>query len=133
MDLELWIYGLIHLLSPNGPNVVYWPQTPRLRYFLKFHNFIGFILWFWKNEVLFVKNGVRALDLWFDTSSEPKWPKCSFQVPDLKFKNFFEISWIYWIHLMNLEKMRSCSWKLELGFWTYGLIHLGPNWPKCSF
>ena len=26
----------------------------------------------------------------------------------------------YWIHLMILEKMRSCLWKLEPGFWTYG-------------
>ena len=30
-----------------------------------------------KREVLFVKIGVKVLDLWFDTSSWPKWPKCS--------------------------------------------------------
>ena len=31
-----------------------------------------------KNEVLFVKIGARVLDLWLDTSSGPKWPKCGF-------------------------------------------------------
>ena len=45
---------------------------------------------------------------------------------------FFEISWFYWIHVMILEKMSSCLWKLELGFLTNGLISplpkaLGPN------
>ena len=32
---------------------------------------------------------------------------------------------------MILEKMRSCFWKLKVGFWTYDTIHLvgpvGPN------
>ena len=59
----------------------------------------------WENEVLFVKIGARVLDLWLDTSSGPKWPKCTFQVPGPKFKKFFEISWFYWIHLIILEKM----------------------------
>ena len=32
---------------------------------------------------------------------------------------------------MILEKMRSCLWKLQLGFRTYGLIHfLGPSGPN---
>ena len=32
---------------------------------------------------------------------------------------------------MILEKMRSCLWKLEPGFWTYGSIHvLGPSGPN---
>ena len=32
---------------------------------------------------------------------------------------------------MTLEKMRSCLWKLEPGFWTYGWIHvLGPSSPN---
>ena len=39
---------------------------------------------------------------------------------------------------MTMEKMRSCSWKLELGFPTNGLISpfpkaLGPNCPKLVF
>ena len=46
-------------------------------------------------------------------------------------QKFFEILWFYWIHLMILEKMRSCLWKLEPGFWTCGWICLpdpsGPN------
>ena len=40
----------------------------------------------------------------------------------------FEISWLYWIHLMILEKTRFFLWKLERGFWTYGKIRLlGPS------
>ena len=85
----------------------------------------------WENEGLFVNITARVLDIWFDTSSRPKWPKCSFWVPDPKVKKFFEISWFYWIPLMILEKMMACLWKLQLWFWTYGLIHLldpsGPN------
>ena len=39
---------------------------------------------------------------------------------------------------MVLEKIRSCLWKLELGFLTNGLISplsnvLGPNCPKLGF
>ena len=30
----------------------------------------------------------------------------------------------FFIHLMILEKMKSCLWKLEPGFWTYGWIRL---------
>ena len=37
------------------------------------------------------------------------------------------------IHLMILEKMRFCLYKLEPGFWNYGLIHpLGPMGPNCN-
>ena len=45
----------------------------------------------WKNEVLFVKIGVRIPDLWLDTSSGPKWPKFSLQTPGPTGKTFFEI------------------------------------------
>ena len=31
-----------------------------------------------KNEALFVKIRIRVLDLWLDTSSGSKWPKCDF-------------------------------------------------------
>ena len=84
-----------------------------------------------KNEGLFVKIAASALDIWLDTSSGPRWLKCSFRVPDPKVKKFFEISWFYWIYLMILEKMRSCLWKIELVFWAYGLICLlGPSDPN---
>ena len=57
--------------------------------------------------------------------------KCSFWVLNPKVKKFFEISWFYSIHLMILEKMRSCLWGLQLGFWTNGLIgFLGPSGPN---
>ena len=46
-------------------------------------------------------------------------------------RHFFEILWFYWIFPMILEKMRSCLWKLESGFRTYGWIHLqGPSGPN---
>ena len=48
------------------------------------------------NEVLFMKIVAIVLDIWLDT----------FPVP--KVKKFFEISLFYWIHVMILEKMRSC-------------------------
>ena len=49
--------------------------------------------------------GPRVLDLRLDTSFGPKWPKHSLQAPDPKVKEFFEISWFDWIHIMILEKM----------------------------
>ena len=58
---------------------------------------------FEKNEVLFVKTGVRVLELWLETFSEPKLPKCSFEAPHRKVKKSFEISQFYWIHLIILE------------------------------
>ena len=44
---------------------------------------------------------------------------------------FFEISWFQWKQLMILDKMRSCMWKLILGFRSYCLICLlGPSGPN---
>ena len=86
---------------------------------------------FRKSEVLFVKIEVRVLDLWLDTSSGPKWPKCNFYAIDPKVNKFFKTSWFYWIGLMILDRMRSFLWKLELGLWTYSLIYLlGPSGPN---
>ena len=69
-------------------------------------------------------------DIWLDTSSGPKWPRCSFRVSEPKVKKFLEISWFYWINLMILEEMVVCLWKLLPWFWTYGLIRLlGPGSP----
>ena len=39
----------------------------------------------------------------------------------------FEISWFYCVHFMLLEKMRSCLWKLEPGFWTYAVVKTRKN------
>ena len=131
LQLGFWSYGLIRLLSPSGTNVVSWPQTPRSNFFWDFMILLDSSHDSRENEVLFVKVIAIVLDIWLDTSFGPKWPKCSFWVPDPKVKKFFEISWFYWIHLMILEKMRSCLWKLQLGFWTYGLIcFLGPSGPN---
>ena len=46
LEPGFWTYGWICLLGPSGPNVVFRSQAPRSRHFLRFHNFIGFILWF---------------------------------------------------------------------------------------
>ena len=186
MKLWFWTYGLIRLLGPSGPDVISGSQTPRSKFFLRFHELIGFISWFlskwwpicencsygsghmpwyvfwaqvaqmwftgpraqgqnifwdfiiWfdlshgssENDGLFFKIAATALNIWLDTSFGHKWPKYSFQVADPKGKIFFEIYWFYWIHLMILEKMMSCLWKLHVWFWTYGLIGLlGTNGP----
>ena len=44
----LWTYDWICLLGPSGTKVVSRSQTPKSRYFLRFHYFIGFISWFLK-------------------------------------------------------------------------------------
>ena len=49
LELRLWTDGLICLLGPSGPNVVSRHQTQRSRSFLRYHDFIGFILWVWRN------------------------------------------------------------------------------------
>ena len=105
---------------------------------MRFHGFIASILWFLRNEVLFVKIRTRVEQLWLDTTSGPKWPNYRFLALDFKIRKFFEISWFYWILLMILQKMRSCLWKFKLGFWTDCLIcpftkTLDPNCPKLVF
>ena len=133
LKLRFWTYGYVCLLGLSGPNVVTGPQSPRSRHFLRFHDSIGFIYDSWENEVLFVKIGARVLGLWLDVSSGLKWPKCYPNAPDPKVKKFFEISWFYWIHFIILKKMMPCLSKMELGFWTYGLmclwVQVGPD-PK---
>ena len=69
---------MIHLLGPNGPNVVSSSQTPRSEYFLRSYSLFDSSHDFEKNEVMFVKIGAGVLDLWLNMSSGPKWPKCSF-------------------------------------------------------
>ena len=48
MQLGFWNYALIRLFGPTSPNVVSRHQIQRSRNALRFHNFIGFIFWFWK-------------------------------------------------------------------------------------
>ena len=42
-QLWFWTYGLIRLLGASGPDVVSGSQTPSSKFFLRFHDFIGFI------------------------------------------------------------------------------------------
>ena len=46
------------------------------------------------------------------------------KAPHPMVKKFFKIWWFDMIQLMILDKMRSCLWKVEQGFWVYGLIKL---------
>ena len=88
----------------------------------------------WKIEVLFVKIGVRVLDLWLDTSSWPKWPKCSFYAPEPQDQEFF------WDFIIVLDSSRD-SWENEVLFVKIGTRDMdlwldtssGLSWPKCSF
>ena len=65
-----------------------------------------------------------------DTSSWPKLPKCSLEAPPgCKVSKFSDISKFYWIHLIFLEKVRSCLSILEPGFWTYACLDTS-SWPK---
>lgn len=42
-------------------------------------------------------------------------------------KGYFNFWRLLWIHIKILVKMRSCLWKMELGFRLYSLSLLGPN------
>ena len=48
LDLGFWTYGLMRLLDPHDPNVVSRRQIPKSRHFLRFLNFFGINLWFWR-------------------------------------------------------------------------------------
>ena len=67
MKLRFWTC-FIRLLGLSGPNVVSKSQTTRSRNILRFSNFVGFILWFWRKWGYVMKNGPRVLDLWLDMS-----------------------------------------------------------------
>ena len=131
LQLGFWSCGLIPLLSPSGANVVSRSQTPRSNVFL-----ISWFYWIhltipkkmrsclWKLQPGFWIYGLICLlgPNGPDVVSGPQTPRS---------RNFFEISWVYWIHVITSEKMRSCLWKLQLGFWIYGLIRLmGPSGPN---
>ena len=124
--LDIW---LDMSSGPKWPKCIFWVPDPKVKKFFE-------ISFYWIHLMILEKIMAYLwklkLGLWSyglnGKSSGPKWPKCSFRVPDTKVKKFFEISWFYWIHLVILEKIMACFWKLKLGFWTYGLIRLlGPS------
>ena len=119
--LDVWL----HTSSGSRPRCSFCIPEPKVKnVFWDFMILVDSSHDFWENDTLFEKIAAMVLDIWLDTSSGHKWPRCSFWVPDPKLKKFFEISWFYWIYLMILEKMMVCLWKLQLWFWTYGLIRL---------
>ena len=93
LQLWFWTYDLIPVLDQGGSNAVSGSQTQRSRNFLRFHDFIGFISWFFRKWWPVCENwSYGSGHIWLDTSSGPKWPRCSFRVPDPKVKKYFEIS-----------------------------------------
>ena len=126
--LDVWL----HTSSGSRPRCSFCIPEPKVKnVFWDFMILVDSSHDFWGNDTLFEKIAAMVLDIWLDTSSGHKWPRCIFWVPDPKLKKFFEISWFYWIYLMILEKMMACLWKLQLRFWTYDLIRLlGPSGPN---
>ena len=51
------------------PNVISRCQTLKSRTYLRYHNFVGLILWFWREWGPVCENWSRILDLWLDRSS----------------------------------------------------------------
>ena len=133
--LDLWIDTSS---GPKWPKYKFYTPHPKVSCFWDFIILLDSSYNSWENEVFFVKVEAKVLDFWLDMSSGiNKWPKCTFYVPDPKVKKFFQISWFYWIYFIIHEKIKSCFWKLKLGFWIYGLISplakaLGPNCPKLA-
>ena len=133
--LDLW---LDTSSGPKWPKYKSYTPHPKVSCFWDFIILLDSSYNSWENEVFFVKVEAKVLDFWLDMSSGiNNWPKCTFYVPDLKVKKFFQISWFYWIYFIIHEKIKSCFWKLKLGFWIYGLISplakaLGPNCPKLA-
>ena len=76
---------------------------------------------------------LELLDLWFGKCFSPSWPKAGSWSAYSLVEVYFKIWGINWIHLLILDKMRSCLGKLELGFWTGRLLivkSFGPDWSK---
>ena len=78
LKLRFQTYGLIRFLDPIGPNVISRPHTQGHEISWNFMILLDSFHDSWENEVLFVKTGGRVLDLWFDMSSGPNWPKWTF-------------------------------------------------------
>ena len=178
-------YGFASLLIPSGSNVVSRPRPKSQGHFWDIITLLDSSHDSWENEVLFLKIGAMALDLWLDMSSGPKCSKCGFLGPDpksryfLRFHDFIGFIWwflkkwgplcknwsqdpgltaacIFWAHVTQIKFVEPrpqgqdifwdfmilldsshdssenevCFWKLELGIWTYGLTRLfGPIGP----
>ena len=129
-----WTYAWICLLGSGDPNVVSRPRPQGQQMFLVFMNLLDLSQRSWENEVLFVKTGARVLDFWLQVF-QAHMAQILFLDPMPKVNKSFEISGFHLIHLIIPEKMKSCFWKLKLGFSRNGLMNplqkaLGPNCPK---
>ena len=71
-------------MTPNDPKLVFRPQSPTLRCFLRFDNFVGFNLWLWTKWVSLWKLKL-VLDLWLHETFGSKFPKTNFWSPDQNF------------------------------------------------
>ena len=108
LQLGFWTYGLIRFLGPSGPNVVLGPKPQDQELFWDFLILLSLSNDSWENEALFVKIAARILDLWFNTFSGPKWPKCSFWVLNPRSRHFWDF--------MILLNLAHDSWENEALF-----------------
>ena len=123
---KFWIYIVLGL---SGQKLVFSLQTQRSRNFLRFHNFIGFILWFFKKWGPVCKKWSYGSNGWIhllgpscpSVVSRPR--RAARSVSFLTFQNF--IGFI----LCFLKK-----WGLACQYWSqgFGLMHvwihlLGPS------
>ena len=72
------LYSLIILSGPGNTNLVSRPITQGQVTFSDLIILLHLTHDYGENELLLVKIAARVLVLWLDTSSEPKWHKCSF-------------------------------------------------------
>ena len=125
---EFWIYIALGL---SGQKLVFSLQTQRSRNFLRFHNFIGFILWFFKKWGPVCKKWSYGSNGWIHLLGPScpcvvSRPRAARSVSFLTFQNF--IGFI----LCFLKK-----WGLACQYWSqgFGLMHgwihlLGPSCPS---
>ena len=121
---ENWSYVSGLMARPSDPNVISRPQTSRSQNFLRFHNFIWFILWFWRKWD-------NVYEKWSQSSGLMAWYVFWAKVVQMQFisprpqeENICR-DFIILLDLPNNSlKITSCLWKVEPGFRTYGLIRL---------
>ena len=129
LEPGFWNYGWIRLLGPSSPNVVSRPQIPGSRNFLRFNKFIGFISWF-------LRKWGPACESWSQDSGLMAryvfWAQVAHGLsgssdPMPQGQNVFWDFMILLIYLIIFGKMRSCLWKMQLGFLNNGLVSPFPN------
>ena len=78
-----------------------------------------------------MKIGARVYELWLNMSFLGPSGQDKVSRPQTLWQNFWRFHDFIESNLWFWIKMRSCMWKLMVGFWSYGLICLlGPSGPN---